>query len=148
MTDPAYNTVANGNGQTTTARKAAIDVDSNPRPALNRILDKYDFESYQDFLTKLAQASGIETPTRADLARRIVAAGIGPVNVWNVHSRTSTRPAACVACSCVGTPRGLQGRLSAALGALLVLIRAFWRLNASLAARWVSSALERVSIAR
>jgi transposase len=26
-------------------------------------------ESYQDFLTKLAQASGIETPTRADLAR-------------------------------------------------------------------------------
>src|SRR4030095_4294644 len=26
-------------------------------------------ESYQDFLTKLAQASGIEAPTRADLAR-------------------------------------------------------------------------------
>ena len=26
-------------------------------------------ETYQDFLTKLAQASGIETPTRADLAR-------------------------------------------------------------------------------
>jgi transposase len=26
-------------------------------------------ESYQEFLTKLAQASGIETPTRADLAR-------------------------------------------------------------------------------
>ena len=26
-------------------------------------------ESYQDFLTKLAQASGIETPTRTDLAR-------------------------------------------------------------------------------
>jgi hypothetical protein len=26
-------------------------------------------EGYQDFLTKLAQASGIETPTRADLAR-------------------------------------------------------------------------------
>jgi transposase len=26
-------------------------------------------ESYQDFLTTLAQASGIETPTRADLAR-------------------------------------------------------------------------------
>src|SRR5262249_51277279 len=26
-------------------------------------------ESYQDFLTKLAQASGIETPTRADLAQ-------------------------------------------------------------------------------
>ena len=26
-------------------------------------------ESYQDFLTKVAQASGIETPTRADLAR-------------------------------------------------------------------------------
>ena len=26
-------------------------------------------ESYHDFLTKLAHASGIETPTRADLAR-------------------------------------------------------------------------------
>ena len=26
-------------------------------------------ESYQDFLTELAQAAGIETPTRADLAR-------------------------------------------------------------------------------
>jgi transposase len=26
-------------------------------------------ESYDDFLTKLAQASGIKTPTRADLAR-------------------------------------------------------------------------------
>ena len=26
-------------------------------------------QSYQDFLTKLAQASGIDTPTRADLAR-------------------------------------------------------------------------------
>ena len=26
-------------------------------------------ESHQDFLTRLAQASGIETPTRADLAR-------------------------------------------------------------------------------
>jgi hypothetical protein len=33
MTDPAYYTVANGIGQTTTAREAAIDVDSNPRPA-------------------------------------------------------------------------------------------------------------------
>jgi hypothetical protein len=27
-------------------------------------------ESYNDFLTKLAQASGIETPTRADRKRR------------------------------------------------------------------------------
>ena len=26
-------------------------------------------ETYQEFLTRLAQASGIETPTRADLAR-------------------------------------------------------------------------------
>jgi transposase len=49
----------------------------------------------------------------------------------------------------VGTPRGLQGRLSAALGALLVLIRAFWRLDTPHRSRFrVSSALERVSIAR
>jgi transposase len=49
----------------------------------------------------------------------------------------------------VGTPRGLQGRLSAAFVALLALIRAFWGLHAPHWPRdWVSSVLERVSIAR
>ncbi len=37
--------------------------------ALRSIVRRGTGESYQDFLTKLAQASGIETPTRADLAR-------------------------------------------------------------------------------
>ena len=37
--------------------------------ALRGIVRRETGESYQDFLTKLAQASGIETPTRADLAR-------------------------------------------------------------------------------
>jgi transposase len=37
--------------------------------ALRSIVRRDTAESYQDFLTKLAQASGIETPTRADLAR-------------------------------------------------------------------------------
>jgi transposase len=37
--------------------------------ALRNIVRRDTGESYQDFLTKLAQASGIETPTRADLAR-------------------------------------------------------------------------------
>jgi transposase len=37
--------------------------------ALRRIVRRDTGESYQDFLTKLAQASGIETPTRAELAR-------------------------------------------------------------------------------
>jgi len=37
--------------------------------ALRSIVRRDTCESYQDFLTKLAQASGIETPTRADLAR-------------------------------------------------------------------------------
>jgi transposase len=37
--------------------------------ALRSIVRRDTSESYQDFLTKLAQASGIETPTRADLAR-------------------------------------------------------------------------------
>jgi len=36
--------------------------------ALRSIVRRDTGESYQDFLTKLAQASGIETPTRADLA--------------------------------------------------------------------------------
>jgi len=37
--------------------------------ALRSIVRRDTSESYQDFLTKLAQASGIETPTRADLVR-------------------------------------------------------------------------------
>jgi len=37
--------------------------------ALRSIVRRDTGESYQDFLTKVAQASGIETPTRADLAR-------------------------------------------------------------------------------
>jgi hypothetical protein len=37
--------------------------------ALRSIVRRDTGESYQDFLTKLAPASGIETPTRADLAR-------------------------------------------------------------------------------
>ena len=36
--------------------------------ALRTIVRRDTGESYQDFLTKLAQASGIETPTRVDLA--------------------------------------------------------------------------------
>jgi hypothetical protein len=37
--------------------------------ALRSILRRDAGEGYQDFSTKLAQASGIETPPRADLAR-------------------------------------------------------------------------------
>ncbi len=37
--------------------------------ALRSIVRRDTGESYQDFLTKLAQASGIDTPTRADLTR-------------------------------------------------------------------------------
>ena len=37
--------------------------------ALRSIVRRDSGESYQEFLTRLAQASGIETPTRADLAR-------------------------------------------------------------------------------
>jgi len=37
--------------------------------ALRSIVRRDTGESYQDFLTKLAQASGIDTPTREDLAR-------------------------------------------------------------------------------
>ena len=37
--------------------------------AMRHIVRRDTGESYQEFLTTLAQASGIETPTRADLAR-------------------------------------------------------------------------------
>jgi len=45
----------------------ATTVEANA--ALRSIVRRDTGESYKDFLTKLAQASGIETPTRADLAR-------------------------------------------------------------------------------
>ena len=38
--------------------------------ALRSIVRRDSGETYQAFLTRLARASGIETPTRADLARR------------------------------------------------------------------------------
>lgn len=37
--------------------------------ALRSVVRRETGESYRDFLTKLAQASGLETPTRADLAQ-------------------------------------------------------------------------------
>ena len=37
--------------------------------ALRSIVRRDSGETYQEFLTRLAQASGIETPTRADLQR-------------------------------------------------------------------------------
>jgi len=37
--------------------------------AMRSIVRRDTGESYTDFLTKLAQASGIETPTREDLAK-------------------------------------------------------------------------------
>ena len=46
---------------------AATTLEANA--ALRSIVRRDTGEGYQDFLTKLAQASGIETPTRADLAR-------------------------------------------------------------------------------
>ena len=52
------------------ARRSAIDATTlEANAALRSIVRRDTGESYQEFLTKLAQASGIETPTRADLAR-------------------------------------------------------------------------------
>jgi transposase len=54
------------------ARPSAVGIDATTleaNAALRTIVRRESGESYQDFLTKLAQASGIETPTRADLAR-------------------------------------------------------------------------------
>ena len=47
----------------------AIDATTLEANALRHIVRRDTGESYQEFLTTLAQASGIETPTRADLAR-------------------------------------------------------------------------------
>jgi transposase len=51
-------------------KTVAIDATTlEANAALRSIVRRDTGEGYQDFLTKLAQASGIETPTRADLAR-------------------------------------------------------------------------------
>jgi transposase len=48
----------------------AIDATTlEAKAALRHIVRRDTGEGYQEFLTTLAQASGIETPTRADLAR-------------------------------------------------------------------------------
>ena len=49
-----------------------IGIDATPleaNAALRSIVRRDSGETYQEFLTRLARASGIETPTRADLAR-------------------------------------------------------------------------------
>jgi transposase len=51
-------------------KTVGIDATTLEANAALRSIVRHDTgESYQEFLTKLAQASGIETPTRADLAR-------------------------------------------------------------------------------
>ena len=53
-----------------TGKTVGIDATTlEANAALRSIVRRDTGESYQDFLTKLAQASGIDTPTRADLAR-------------------------------------------------------------------------------
>jgi transposase len=53
-----------------TGKTVGIDATTlEANAALRSIVRRETGEGYQDFLTQLAQASGIETPTRADLAR-------------------------------------------------------------------------------
>ncbi len=53
-----------------TGKTVGIDATTlEANAALRSIVRRDTGESYQDFLAKLAQASGMETPTRADLAR-------------------------------------------------------------------------------
>jgi hypothetical protein len=59
---------ADGDGQTQT--RFGIDATTlEANAALRSIVRRDTGESYEEFLTKLANASGIGTPTRADLAR-------------------------------------------------------------------------------
>lgn len=62
--------------------------------ALRSIVRRDTGESYRDFLTKLAQASGIDTPTRQDLARfDRERKGKGSNQAWtNPHIRTRESP--------------------------------------------------------
>jgi hypothetical protein len=60
MIDPAYYTVAHGNGQTTTSAEAGVDLDRDTGAAthrstpfhtrLNQILDNADFDQYVESL--------------------------------------------------------------------------------------------------
>jgi transposase len=52
-------------GKTVGIDATTLEANAAPRSIVRRDTG----ESYEDFLTKLAQASGIETPTRADLGR-------------------------------------------------------------------------------
>ena len=50
-------------------KTVGIDATTEADAALRSIMRRDSGTSYQDFLTMRAPASGIETPTRADLAR-------------------------------------------------------------------------------
>ena len=61
---------ARGRRACSRARRSAIDATTlEANAAMRSIVRRDTGESYQEFLTRLAKASGIETPTREDLAR-------------------------------------------------------------------------------
>lgn len=91
--------------------------------ALRSIVRRDTGESYQDFLMQLAQASGIETPTRSDLARiDRKRKKKGSNDDWT-HPHDPDAKITKMKDGRVGTPRGLQGRLIAIMTAILPLVR-------------------------
>ena len=73
-----------------------IGIDATPleaTAALRSIVRRDSGETYQAFLTQLAQASGVETPTRAALARGSIGSGRRTAGTASGGTRTTPRPA-------------------------------------------------------
>ena len=120
--------------------------------ALRSIVRRDSGETYQEFLTRLAQASGIETPTRADVLQRRRSERLERPNAHLYETgrmrRTHLRGHANILKRLVvhiggfnlgllmrslvgiGTPRSLQGRLAAVVAVVMVLwtrVKGRWR---------------------
>ena len=66
-------------------------------------------EFYEAFVRRLAEASGIETPTRAELARFDRSRKDKKTSWWSGLSRTSTKPGVCVGFGCAAMRMSASG---------------------------------------
>ena len=140
-----------GSGAGEDGRVDATTLEAN---AAMRSIERRDTgESYEAFVRQLAKASGIETPTRAELARfdRSRKDRKTSNKEWQSPQDTDAKIIQAAGCNLglllrrltgVGTPRSLQGRALSAICGLIGRLTALWgRLTASWDFQWTPAGL-------
>ena len=131
-----------------------VDATTLEANAAMRSIERRDTgESYEAFVRQLAKASGIETPTRAELARfdRSRKDRKTSNKEWQSPQDTDAKIIQAAGCNLglllrrltgVGTPRSLQGRALSAICGLIGRLTALWgRLTASWDFQWTPAGL-------